>query len=1059
LVARIVDEHRGSKPVEQGEGDSFVAAFPRAIEAARFAMGLQRAIAADSWRDGAVPRVRIGVHTGAARLQDGLYRGETLNRCARIRSLAYGGQVLLSSSTAELVVGDLGDSMFLKDVGLHRLRDLSRPEHLRQLCHPDLTVAFPPLLSLDRLPNNLPVQVTNFVGRDAELGEVAALLTDAHLVTLTGAGGAGKTRLALQIAAGVVDRYPDGAWLVDLAPVTDPQMVAPAVASVLDVGAMPLGDLLSALEGYVRDQEMLLVIDNCEHLVDACATVIERLIGSCAQLRVLATSREPIGVAGEVTYRVPSLSLPEGDVTQCASVELFAARAVAVRPSFRVTVDNAEAIAAVCRRLDGLPLAIELAAARCRALSPEQIAVQLGDRFSLLTGGARTALPRQRTLEASVGWSVDLLGADERTLLRRLSVFAGSFSLEAAEAVGGFDLDESWRVVDLLTSLVDKSLVQIDEHGDTLRYRLLETIRHFAGQQLLAANESTTVRDAHARYYAGFAHMAAPGLVGADAKASYAAFDRESDNIRSALAWLVHNRDVQPALELAAPLRLVWARIATPDVLQNLEELLALEGGDRATRAHVMLCAAAVAWFLGDLDRHIQLVEHVDQIAEALDDETLSAFVTLNRGWHGLLVGDPNTEALLIRARDDLRSREEYYWSSDALDGLGTATLMRGDLVQSDALLAEAVADARTSRNPVALVRALALHARTAMERGGLNAAEQMLDEVDALHADTADLSFALLAATARAWIKAAVGCYEDALAQATDVANVSRRSGLPITLFWATSVALITERALGHRARQRALIDELETNLGLPWAHAWGGAVRAELALAEDDVKAARATIDDALATANDQPFAGYARSRCLLTRARVLRAQDDATAEDTAYLALSTSATAGLRLETIEALELLASFAAGHEKIDDAGRLLGAATQARTATGCPAPPVLHDEITCTTSILETKLGTERLNALLEEGATLDLTAAQTYAARGRGTRGRATTGWQSLTPAETQVVKLVAEGLKNAEIAQRLFTSSSTVKTHLAHIFTKLGTSTRTELAARAAERDRTS
>ena len=304
----------------------------------------------------------------------------------------------MSGTTADLVVDGLREGIFLKDLGMHRLRDLSRPEHLRQVSHGDLRLEFPRLASLDRLPHNLPVQLTSFVGRDAEVVEVSALFEEARLVTLTGAGGCGKTRLALHVASLEVDRLDDGVWFVDLSTLTDRQLVGRAVATVLGVHEMPLEDASAAIEQYLHDKRVLLVVDNCEHLVDDCATVIERLIASCPGVSVLATSREPLGVAGETTYRVPSLALPESSGQRSAAVELFAARALSARPTLRLDRDNAEAIEAICARLDGLPLAIELAAARCRALSPRQIAQQLDERFSLLSGGARTALPRQRTL-------------------------------------------------------------------------------------------------------------------------------------------------------------------------------------------------------------------------------------------------------------------------------------------------------------------------------------------------------------------------------------------------------------------------------------------------------------------------------------------------------------------------------------------------------------------------------------------------------------------------------------------------------------------------------------
>ncbi len=806
LIGKLVDRHGGVRPVEQGEGDSFVAAFGHAIDAATFAIELQRTIAKEAWPLGASPQLRVGVHTGDARLQDGLlYRGEVLNRCARIRSLAHGGQILVSSATSEVVVDYLTDRMFLRDLGLHRLRDLSRAEHLRQLCHPDLPFDFPPPQSLDNLPNNLPLQLTSFVGRDAEIAEIGEVLASTRLVTLTGAGGCGKTRLAIQIAAAALDHYPDGTWLVDLSAVSDPELVARSVASVFGVREMPLEDAATALIRYLQGRHALVVVDNCEHLIDACAAIIGQLTVTCADVRVLATSREPLGIAGEMTYRVPSLALPARETPQCASVELFATRAAAVRPSFRLSSENQDAVASICRRLDGLPLAIELAAARCRALSPQQIATQLAERFSLLSGGARTALPRQRTLEASVGWSIDLLGEEERTLLRRISVFAGSFALEAAEAVGALGCDDAWLVVDLLTSLVDKSLVQIEEHDDRVRYRLLETIRHFASQQLLAAGEAVEAHAAHAAHFVRFVQETAVGLMGPQVAHCYHALDTEFENIRRSVVWLIDAERVDPALELAGSLYVFWTRVASPDVLRSLESILALDGGDPATRLRVVFGAVEVAWVLGDLSRNTELLDDAEELAKAIGDPMLSLLVDNFRGFRGILTADPNSEALMQRAADGMRELAEYYWSSDALFGLGITSLMRGDLAASAEFLAQAVADARGSMNPVAMSRALVLQSSTAMRRGDLDEAERALTEAEVLQSGAADESIELFADAHRAWIDIVRGRHDEGYRRSMRVIDNSQRGGLLIALNAGLTGAVLARYGAARFGEARA--------------------------------------------------------------------------------------------------------------------------------------------------------------------------------------------------------------------------------------------------------------
>ena len=545
-VSDLVAAHGGVRPIEQGEGDSFVVAFARASDAVACALELQRAPLA-------LVRLRIGVHTGQVQLRDeGNYAGPTINRTARLRDLAHGGQTVLSGAAEQLVVDWLPADAWLTDLGTHQLRDLPRPERVVQLCHPDLRNEFPPLRTPKSVDtHNLPVQLTSFVGRVAQMDDVRMLLADNRLVTLTGAGGAGKTRLAVEIAARIAAEFRDGAWYVDLAPITHPAVVPVAVARALGLPDQPGRSTMDTVVRFVGDRQMLMVLDNCEHLLEATASLAFELFGACSALRLLATSREPTGVPGEVTFLVPSLSLAD------EAIDLFADRARRVRPDFSLTDDNAATVTEICRRLDGMPLAIELAAARVRALSLDEIVDSLHDRFRLLTGGARTAVRRQQTLRASVDWSHALLTEPERILLRRLAVFPGGFYLDAARAVAGGAEVERYQVLDQLALLVDKSLVVAENTGGRTRYRLLETVRQYALEKLGESGEAEVVRSRHRDYYTSMAALLdAPARTGHEQRLEQA--EAEMDNLRSAFGWSLETGDIGHALELASSLQPLW---------------------------------------------------------------------------------------------------------------------------------------------------------------------------------------------------------------------------------------------------------------------------------------------------------------------------------------------------------------------------------------------------------------------------------------------------------------------------------------------------------------------
>ncbi|MDR7458120.1 MAG: tetratricopeptide repeat protein [Armatimonadota bacterium] len=651
-------------------GDSFFVVFPVAAHAVAAAVAAQRAIAAHAWPEGAGVRVRIGLHTGEAVRSADTYVGLDVHRAARVCAAGHGGQILLSEATAALAAHDLPEDLSLVDLGPHRLKDLQRPERLFQATHPALPSAFPPLRSMDVAPNNLPVQITSFVGRDAEMAEVKHLLASARLLTLRGPGGAGKTRLALQAAADLLDRFPDGVWLVDLAPLREPELVAQTVAGALGVRepGRPPQDVLTEV---LRERTALLVLDNCEHLLAACAALCTVLLQVAPGLRILATSREPLGVAGERLFTVPPLPVPDpraadaDGVARSAAARLFVERASLYRPGFALTAENARAIGEIARRLDGIPLAIELAAARTRVLSVQEIATRLEDRFRLLTGGPRSSLPHHQTLEAAIEWSYDLLAEDERRLFRHLSVFAGGFTLETAEGVCRATGAAPPDILDLLARLIDKSLVMVEPgEGRQTRYRMLETLRQFAMPRLVASGEADAARRAHRAFFLQLAEEAELRLQGPEQKLWLDRLEAEHDNFRTALEWSRTDPDVETGVRLAGALWWFWeVRGYWTEGWRWMNELLPrAHAASAAARVKLLNAAAGLALRLDDFER-----------VEALASEALA----LSRD-----VNDRRTEASCLVILGIHACRTENYGKAEVLGGEGlTLATQLGDNV------------------------------------------------------------------------------------------------------------------------------------------------------------------------------------------------------------------------------------------------------------------------------------------------------------------------------------------------------------------------------------------
>ncbi len=590
-------------------GDAFCAAFSTADAAVAAAVAAQRALAGQQWPTRQPIGVRMALHTGACDERDNDYFGPAVNRVARLESVAHGGQVLLSGATAELVSEALPDGVKLLDLGAHRLRDLGRPEQVLQLAAAFLPADFPPLTSLDNpdLPNNLPGQLSAFIGREQELAAVRSLAAAARLVTLTGSGGSGKTRLALQTAVELLDSALDGVWLAELAAVSDGDLVPGAVAAALQLPDHSGPSVLASVLEVLNSQDVVIVLDNCEHVVDHAARFCEQVIRYCPRVRFLATSREPLGIEGERVYRVPSMSLPPRDAISAAdlvgfdSVKLFVERARSHEPQFVLDDAAAPLVATICRRLDGIPLALELAAARLSSMSLRHLSERLDQRFRLLTGGSRNALPRQQTLQAAVDWSFDLLRPAEREAMRRLSVFAGGFELEAAEAICAADEIDVIDVLDLLGSLVDKSLVLAERiaadsrpgepGGETVRYRLLETVRQYAARELFKSAgeaELTAIRDRHAAFYLRIAAEAGPALTGRRQGYWLRRLDADWDNLRAVFGYLAAEGRTSDLLRLGVALQRFAVSRAQPEVLNFLRA-----AADRDDSGVTVLAASA----------------------------------------------------------------------------------------------------------------------------------------------------------------------------------------------------------------------------------------------------------------------------------------------------------------------------------------------------------------------------------------------------------------------------------------------------------------------------------
>ena len=1058
VLDRVVTAHRGVRPQEQGEGDSIVAAFSRASDAVLAAWDAQRALAIEVWPTSRPLRVRMAVHAGEAQFRGALnYAGAAITRTARLRAIGHGGQVLVSQAARDLSLDQLGDQVTFVDLGSHRLKDLARPEHVWQLGGEGLSDTFPSLRSLDAVPNNLPSMSSSFVGRVADVATVLRLVRSERLVSVTGSGGAGKTRLALAVAAEAIDQFGDGVWWVELAARQRGDAVAAAIGEVIGVVDDASVEPTQRLCRCVGAGAPLLVLDNAEHLVDDVARLVHELLARCPHVVVLVTSRRALEVPGEVTWRVPPLTLPSSSdvpveiiaLSQFDAVHLFLDRARNVRPGFALTDTNAAAVAEICVRLDGIPLAIELAAARCRSLAPRQVLEGLADALGLLTTGPRTVLPRQQTLAASIGWSHDLLDDVEGAVLRRLSVFADGCTLHAAErVVADGALVTEVAVLDVLDRLVQQSLLQVtDDSLGRTRYRLLETVRQFADHELENVGETAPCRARHATWILSLLEECGAWANDERVFDIWSVLEPELNNISVAVDELcATGRYVELADRLLGLAN--WSQYSCRYglTLRWYRPLLTHAGLlPAATRAWFLARAGLAHGLLGQLAEASGLLLRASQTAQEDGDTALLAVLRGLIALGGTTVPTPGAVETAMAALDaatvlgdavaimtcryamvgvlaaagrparaapylaELWAGEVLpYFEPDLLLWEGTNARMAGAIHESLRHY-QRLEQLTTRGGALPQIVARGGYALSAFEADLPDPDHDRLDDL-ARHAEADNSAFGLSVALVRVGLRAL------------------RASDLPEA-----------ERAF-ERARAAA-----PGSLWATWADTG--------LLAVHDATHDDAAVRDILARlrAIDHPLRTVIAD--LGEAALALDSGDHHTAENLTHRALSVAVEHGLYSQVPVALETLADAWSHRTDVRPAARLAGFAQRLRDDQGTIARSPRHKErLEATRARLAQQLDVDDLQTALHEGAALTTDQAIDYASRHRRTRGRPSFGWDGLTPTEQRVVDAVCEGLTNPQIASQLLVGIETVKTHLKSIYTKLGVTNRTQLAARA-------
>jgi predicted ATPase/class 3 adenylate cyclase/DNA-binding CsgD family transcriptional regulator len=1054
ILRETVEQHGGY--AYKMIGDAFQVAFETAPAAICAALEAQRQLHAESWGDTPI-RVRMALHTGVTEERGDDYVGPALNRVGRLICAGYGGQVLLTQATCELVWDDLPCGASLRDLGEHRFKDLVRVEHIYQLEAPDLPSDFPPIKTLEAFPHNLPVQLTSFIGREMEMMDIRLLLLvdKARLVTLTGSGGTGKTRLALQAAADLLEAYKDGVWLVELSQLADPALIPQSVAAAVGIREAAGKAITNVLIEYLRSRRLLLILDNCEHLVEASAYLVNSLLQFCPDLQILATSREILGVAGEVPFRVPSLSIPDirqmpsqEQLAEYEAVRLFVERAAQASPTFLLTATNAPVIARICSRLDGIPLAIELAAARVRLLSVDQIAARLADSFRLLTGGSRTVLPRHQTLKALIDWSYNLLSPPERTLLVTLSVFAGGWTLEAAEEVCG--RHDQIEVFPLLAQLVDKSLVMAVQEGRSeTRYRLLETIRQYTREKSIETGGGEEVHDRHLDYFLKLARQAEPHLRGKDQAVWFDRLDIELDNLRQALEWSLFVR-LQDGLQLGAALLWFWhIRGHGTEGIDWLNQLLEAELQARAGQAggpdqrQIRAKALHAVGFLSNMQNEVvkskvYLTESLEifrelgaagqqglagvllNLAAVTEDEQqvqvmyqeslalsrqLGDKFTLAEGLQnlgGLMMQQGKFDEAGVIIEEDLALRRQI----NDLDGMGTALIELGEIAffqgkpaEAEQYFADSLECFRKVGNKHFVSRSLFSQAMVAFSAGDFELASRKYEQAIAIGQELREDSIVAVGLFRLARVSWTQGKYDLASHRYQEVLKIAQEIGIKPLLAWAHFGLAMLAVSQANYAEAKSHLEECSSmwrEIKDIWDVGLSLLILVELAYNWGQFKTAAQLFGAAERLI--PPFVMKILSPPEIQNLEHIRfAVQDVLGKKS----FEQSWLAGQELTLEQALDLFITLGSQINQKPAGSPLENAGTAYRSV-----PAYLPD----TETLVE------------------------------------------PLSDRELEVLRLIASGSTNLEIARKLYIDIGTVKSHNTHIFAKLNVKNRTQAVSRA-------